>query len=220
MGLISVVAVAKCCSQQRTFIGDSRSFSAVACTQGKSHTKHAALMARDTVAHLLVIQEAPAARGAVLALAKLCSQSHWHRRHLLALDMCVAAAAGDAAACNSLIGDFLDANEALDRDQDSHLKAGLKLKLQRNSVDIHLAQFAGHSSGATAPTFTAVVGAVAGAHTPKSAAFDPKVIHHILQYRSDFLAVPFATVASVGIHVEQAIEQDIQNQCRSVTFAV
>ena len=153
----------------------------------------------------------------LLALAKLCAPSNWHRRHVIALDMCVAAAAGDTAACNALINDFLDATQPLDRsDRDVHLKAKLKLQLQRNSVDIHLAQFAGHAVGAAAPAFSAVVGAAAGPHTLDATSFDLKVIEHVLQYCSDFLAVPFATAAHVGAIVEAAIDQDIQGQCRLV----
>jgi hypothetical protein len=130
--------------------------------------------------------------------------------------MCVAAAAGDTAACNSLICDFLDANEPLDRtDRDAHLKAKLKLQLQRNSVDIHLAQFAGFSVGAAAPTFTAVVGAVTAANLPQST-LDSQLTEQILQYRSDFLAVPFATAAHVGKLVEEAIDQDVRGLCRRV----
>jgi hypothetical protein len=151
----------------------------------------------------------------VLALAKLCSQSNWNRRHLLALDLCVAASIGDKAAYNALINDFLDANEPLDRSRsDVHLKAKLKLQLQRNSIDIHVAQFIGHASGMTAPTFAAVVGAIAAEDAPKAASFDPNAINDILEYRSDFLAVPFATAAHVGQLVEDAIDQDIQYLCR------
>jgi hypothetical protein len=164
-------------------------------------------------------QDAPAARGVLLALAKLCAPSNWHRRHLLALDMCVSAAAGDTCACNSIINDFLDANEPLDRsDRDAHLKAKLKLQLQRNSVDIHLAQFAGYAIGAAAPTFSAIVGVAAGPHTPDAASLDSKVIDHLLQYRSDFLAVPFDIAAHVGKMVEEAIDQDVQGLCRLGMF--
>ena len=162
-------------------------------------------------------QDVPAARGAVLALAKLCSQSNWSRRHALALDMCFAASIGDKAACNALVNDFLDANEPLDRSRsDVFLKAKLKLQLQRNSIDIHLAQFVGHASGMAAPVFTAVVGAIAGADAPTAASFDSNNIKDILEYRSDFLAVPFATAAQVGRLVEDAIDQDIQYRCRSI----
>lgn len=158
----------------------------------------------------------PAARGVILALAKLCSQSHWHRRHLLALDICAAAAASDVAASHALISDFLEFTEPLSRsDPDAHLKARLKLQLQRNSVDIHVAQFVGHSSGAAAPTFAAAVGAAASLHAPKSAAFDSKAVNQVLQYCSDFLAVPFAIAAQVGAYVEEALERDILSQCRS-----
>jgi hypothetical protein len=181
-------------------------------------------------------QGAPAARGALLALAKLCGQSNWHRRHVLALDMCVAAAAGDTPACNSLICDFLDANEPLDRnDRDAHLKAKLKRQLQRNSIDIHLAQFAGYSIGAAAPSFSAVVGAVTAANFPQST-LDSKLMEEMLQcvppppalcfcnnlnmYRGDFLAVPFAIAAHVGGIVESGLEEDVQGICRRVCGAV
>jgi hypothetical protein len=160
-------------------------------------------------------QDVPAARGVILALAKLCCQSQWHRRHLLALDICAAAVAGDASASNALISDFLDYTEPLSRtDPDAHLKARLKLQLQRNSVDIHIAQFAGHSTGAAAPAFAAVVGATTSSHTPKSAAFDSNAVNQVLQYCSDFLAIPLAIAAQVGKHVEEALEQDIFSQCR------
>lgn len=166
-------------------------------------------------------QNAVAARGVLLALAKLCAPSNWHRRHLLALEMCVSAAAGDTAACNSIINDFLDANEPLDRsDRDVHLKAKLKLQLQRNSIDIHLAQFAGYAIGAAAPIFSAVVGVPAARHTSGSASFDSKVIHQILQYCSDFLATPFEIAAHVGKMVEEAIDQDVQSQCRSAILSL
>jgi hypothetical protein len=129
--------------------------------------------------------------------------------------MCVSAAAGDTVACNAIINDFLDANEPLDRsDGDAHLKAKLKLQLQRNSVDIHLAQFAGHAVGAAAPTFSAVVGVAAGPNTSHSASFDSKVVDHVLQYCSDFLAVPFDVAVHVGKLVEKAIDEDVQSQCR------
>ncbi len=132
--------------------------------------------------------------------------------------MCVASAAGDTAACNSLIYDLLDANEPLDRtDRDAHLKAKLKLQLQRNSVDIHLAQFAGFSVGAAAPTFTAAVGAVTAANFPQST-LDSKLTEQILQYRGDFLAVPFAIAAHVGKIVEDAIDQDVRGMCRRVVM--
>jgi hypothetical protein len=155
----------------------------------------------------------------LLALAKLCGQSNWHRRHLLALDMCVSAAVGDTAACNSLISDFLDACEPLDRSNpDVYLKAKLKHQLIRNSVDIHLAQFAGHASAAAAPIFTAVLGAVATPHSPQTASFDSTVVNRVLQYRSDFLAVPYAIAAQVSGIIEEAIDLDVQSQCRFVFF--
>ncbi len=128
--------------------------------------------------------------------------------------MCVAAAAGDTSACNSLICDFLDANEPLDRnDRDAHLKAKLKRQLQRNSIDIHMAQFAGYSIGAAAPSFSAAVGAVTAANFPQST-LDSKLVEEMLQYRGDFLSVPFAIAAHVGGIVESGLEQDVQCICR------
>jgi len=151
----------------------------------------------------------------LLALAKLCGPANWHRRHSLALDICVSAAAGDTGACNALISDFLETKETLDRsDQDSHLKAKLKLQLQRNSIDIQIAQFTGHASSAAAPVFTAVVGATAAPHTPQSVSFDSNAVNQALQYRSDFLAVPYVISGEIGPRVEQAIDLDILDQCR------
>ena len=211
------VAAIGCC--KRPLHGDSRCHSEVANTSSKSISSHIRCITCPPTC--LAEQDAPAARGVLLALAKLCGPTNWPRRHLLALDICLSAGGGDTGACNALINEFLDVNGPLDRsDQDIHLKAKLKLQLQRNSIDIHIAQFAGYASSAAAPVFAALVGATATPNTPQSASFDSNAINQVLQYRSDFLAVPFVIAAQVGKRVEESIDQDILGQCRFACYSV